>query len=109
MKTRRKLVWIKPELWRLFAALSERGVDTQGLGQEKWLDLSLADARKRHEKYAELCAARDLGQLYLHRGENGRARDLLLGVCAGIVGGSDNSDLLQAKALLDRLNGLPGV
>jgi hypothetical protein len=65
--------------------------------------MSLKQARKHGEKYAELCAARDLGKLHARRGEPHAARDLLEAVCEGFIGGSENPDLQQAKALLAEL------
>ena len=58
------LVWIRPELWRQFAVLAERGLERHGLGAEKWLDLAFEHARNHRETYFTLLAARDLARLY---------------------------------------------
>jgi len=96
-------MWVKPELCRVYALLAERHADGHGFDPEHWLNISLAQARQQHDRYAELCAARDLGRLYVRRGEREKAHDLLAEICRGFIGGSDSPDLLQARTLLATL------
>jgi class 3 adenylate cyclase/tetratricopeptide (TPR) repeat protein len=96
--------WVKPELYRLFAVLAERGADRNGFSPEHWLERSLAQAREHGEKYAELCAACDLGRLYARRGEHQTAREVLNAVWGSFVGGSDDVVVGQVKALFDELS-----
>jgi hypothetical protein len=77
--------------------------DPSGFAPEHWLQMSLDQARKHGEKFAELRAAHDLGRLHARRGERQATRDLLEAVCEGFIGGSENPDLQQAKALLAEL------
>jgi tetratricopeptide (TPR) repeat protein len=96
--------WVKPELDRLYAVLAEHGADPGGFTPEYWLKRSLAQAHEHGEKYAELCAARDLGRLYARHGEPHAARALLTAVCGSLVTGSDALVVRQVKALLDELS-----
>lgn len=94
--------WVKPELYQLYAVL-EHGADPHGFAPEHWLQMSLDQARKHGEKFAELRAAHELAKLHARRGERNAARDLLEAVCEGFIGGSENPDLQQAKVLLAEL------
>lgn len=96
--------WVKPELYRLYAVLAEHGADPAGYTPEHWLRRSLAQAREHGEKYAELCAARDLGQLYARGGEHQTAREVLSAVSGSLLGDSDELVVRQVKALLDELS-----
>jgi hypothetical protein len=82
-------VWLKPELSRLYVVLAAHGADPAGFTPEYWLKRSLAQAREQGEKYAELCAARDLGQLYARRGEHQNAREVLDNVASSFAADSD--------------------
>ena len=96
--------WVKPELYRLYAVLAEHGADPAEYTPEHWLKRSLAQAREHGEKYAELCAARDLGQLYARGGEHQTAREVLSAVSGSLLGDSNELVVRQVKALLDDLS-----
>ena len=96
--------WVKPELYRLYAVLAERKCDPAGFAPEHWLKRSLAQAQEHGERYAELCAARDLGQLYARRGEHQAARQVLTAVSASLTAGSDDLVVRQVEVLLDELS-----
>jgi tetratricopeptide (TPR) repeat protein len=91
-------IWIKPQVYRLRAALMQRVGDEDAA--ERWLDRSFAQARDHGETYFELCAARDLGRLYAARGEHQRAREFLATVCGKFTESAENLDLREARALL---------
>ena len=95
--------WVKPELYRLYAVLAEHGADPGGFTPRLWLEMSLKQAREHGEKFAELRAAHDWGKRHARRGERRAARDLLEAVYEGFIGGSENPDLQQARALLAEL------
>ena len=95
--------WVKPGLYRLYAVLAEHRTDSGDFTPNYWLKQSLTQAREHGEKYAELCAARDLGQLYARHGENQTAREILSAVSGGLIGDSDELVVRQVKALLDEL------
>jgi hypothetical protein len=65
--------WVKPELYRLYAVLAEHPAGSGDLTMDYWLKQSFMQAYEHGEKYAELCAARDLGQFYACRGEHQKA------------------------------------
>ncbi|MBV8091022.1 MAG: hypothetical protein JO139_15910 [Alphaproteobacteria bacterium] len=96
--------WVKPELYRLYAVLAEHGADPAGFAPEHWLKRSLAQAREHGEKYAELCAARDLGQLYARRGEHHTAREILHAVSGSLIADSDEPIVREIHARLDQLS-----
>jgi hypothetical protein len=95
--------WVKPELYRLYAILARSGADPSGFAPDHWLQMLLDQAREHGEKFAELRAAHDLAMLDARRDERHLARDLLEAVCEGFIGGSENPDLQQARALLTEL------
>ena len=88
---------------RHYPVLSEHGASPGGFTPEYWLKRSLAQAGEHGDKYAELCAAHDLGQLYARQGERQAARGLLAAVYGSLVPGSDAPVVRQVKALLDGL------
>jgi class 3 adenylate cyclase/tetratricopeptide (TPR) repeat protein len=94
--------WVKPELYRLYAVLAERGADPSSLTAEHWLKRSLGQAREQGEKYAELCAARDLGQLYARSGDSQRAREVLTAVSGDVAAVADELIMQEVDALLDK-------
>jgi hypothetical protein len=94
----------KPGLYRLYAVLAERRADSGDFTPDYWLKQSLMQAREHGEKYAELCAARDLGQLYARHGEHQTAREVLSAVSGSLIGDSDELVVRQVKALLDELS-----
>jgi hypothetical protein len=96
--------WVKPELFRLYAVLADRGADSGGFTPEYWLKRSLVQADERGERYAELCAARDLSRLYARLGEHRRAREVLTAVSGSLVASSDELVARQIHNLLDELN-----
>lgn len=95
--------WVKPELYRLYAVLAQHGGDPDGFTPEYWLKRSLGQAREHAEKYAELLASLDLGQLYARSDENRRAREVLSSVSGYLVEGSDEPVVKQVNALLEEL------
>ena len=78
--------------------------DSGDFTPDYWLKQSLMQAREYGEKYAELCAAHDLGQLYARRGEHQTAREVLSSVSDSLIGDSDELVVRQVKALLDELS-----
>jgi class 3 adenylate cyclase/tetratricopeptide (TPR) repeat protein len=96
--------WVKPELYRLYAVLAEHPAGLGDLAPDYWLKQSYLQAREHGEKYAELCAARDLGQFYACRGEHQKAREVLSALSGSLIGNSDELVVRQVKALLGELS-----
>ena len=67
---------------------------------------SLEIARRQEAKTFELRAATSMARLWHRQGKRDAARDLLLPVYAWFTEGFDTRDLIEARTLLDDLDGL---
>ena len=67
---------------------------------KSWFQQSLAAAREQGARLSELRAALRLARLYVRRGRESEARDLLAPVYAAFNEGFDTPDLVEAKSLL---------
>jgi class 3 adenylate cyclase/tetratricopeptide (TPR) repeat protein len=65
---------------------------------------ALSTAREQGSRSFELRAATSLARLWRGQGKRAAARDLLAPVCAWFTEGFDTRDLIDAKALLERLS-----
>jgi predicted ATPase/class 3 adenylate cyclase len=92
------------ELYRLKArALLARGAPGATTEAQAWLDQALRTARSQQARSLELRAATELAALWSDQGKHGEALDMLRPVHAGFTEGFETQDLIEAKALLDRL------
>jgi predicted ATPase len=91
----------EPKLHRLRGKLLmlERSDDAAEASLQKALDV----ARQQNARWPELRASRDLARLWAERGERKQALDLLAPVYDWFTEGFDTPDLVEAKALLDKL------
>ncbi len=90
--------WFDAELQRMLAAAAPDDATA-----ERHLESALEIARRQQARLWELRAARDLARLWSARGERQRALDLLAPVYDGFTEGFATPDLIEAKAVLDRL------
>ena len=94
-----------PELLRTKGELLSRS-DPRDDASESCFLQSLTTARDQGIKSSELRAALHLARLYVGQRRESEARDLLAPVYAWFSEGFDTPDLVEAKALLERLGAL---
>jgi predicted ATPase len=93
--------YYQAELHRLRGAvLAETGDAAEAA---LWLQQAIDTARSQEVKSLELRAATSLARLWAHRGNRAQARDLLAPVYCWFTEGFETADLIEAKALLDKL------
>lgn len=90
--------WFDAELHRLLAA----SAPDPGTA-EHHLHEALEISRRQQARLWQLRASRDLARLWAERGERQRALDLLAPVHGWFTEGFGTTDLIEAKAVLDRL------
>jgi predicted ATPase len=104
--------WWEAELHRQAGELLLAQVDTQpqarGRGRKveaaaACFQRALDIARQQHTRSLELRAALSLGRLWLRQDKWDAAHELLTDVYGWFTEGFDTADLLEAKALLDKL------
>ena len=92
------------ELYRLKArVLLDRGGPDATTAAASLLDQALTTARSQQAKTLELRAARDLAALWIDAGRREEALDLLAPIFARFAEGAGTQDLMEARALLERL------
>jgi predicted ATPase len=91
-----------PELLRTKGELLLR-LNPRDAAAEHWFQLAATTARDQEAKSLELRAALSLAQLYSAQKRPGKSRDVLSPIYAWFTEGFDTPDLIDAKALLDRL------
>lgn len=91
------------ELHRLKGELLSRDATTRD-DAEQHLRLALELARKQRARMLELRAAVSLGRFLRHREDRGDIRALLATIYGSFTEGFDSPDLVQARALIDRLS-----
>jgi predicted ATPase len=92
-----------PELLRIKGELLSR-LDARDEATEIFLLQSLATAREQGTKASELRTAIHLARRYILQDREGEARDLLAPIYRCFKEGFDAPDLVEAKALLERLD-----
>jgi predicted ATPase len=93
-----------PELDRLEGELVLASNEPDEGGAKASFRKAIAIARAQQAKAFELRAALSLARLWRHQGRRDAARDLLAPVYGWFTEGFDTADLMDAKALLDKLS-----
>jgi adenylate cyclase len=94
------------ELHRLEGVLRlQDGGPDAAAAAEACLLRGLDVARRQHARLWELRLATALGRIWTDQGRRQHARELLAPIHAGFVEGSDLADVVQARALLQELEG----
>ena len=98
--------WSEAEIHRLKGTLLLRQETPEAAAQaEVCFERSLQVARGQSAKAWELRTATSLARLWVHHGRLKQAQELLAPVYDWFTEGFETPDLLDAKALLDELNG----
>ena len=92
------------ELHRLHGEV-RRLTRPDGAEAQSHFETALRVARSQRAKSWELRAATSLARLWHSQGKTAKSRDLLAPVYGWFTEGFDTHDLIEAKALLDELNG----
>ncbi len=101
--TRGHSVQSEPELWRLRGELLRRAGPAHTGEAEEALSMALDLTTTRRIPGFRLRAATSLARFRHAQGRTGAARDLLAGIYRGFTEGHDTHDLIEARAVLDRL------
>jgi predicted ATPase len=96
-------VYWESELYRLRGRLAVMAAGGNPQAAIAEYERAIAIARERSTKLLELRAATDLAGLLAEHGDRARAKELLAPVYAWFSGGFDKPDLLDAKAMLEKL------
>ncbi|MDP9812700.1 class 3 adenylate cyclase/tetratricopeptide (TPR) repeat protein [Rhizobium tibeticum] len=91
-----------PELMRTKGELLSH-IDPRSGAAEKWFRKALTMARAEGTKSAELRAATSLARFYIDQGRGKEGRKLLAPIYAWFTEGFETGDLVDARALLDRM------
>jgi predicted ATPase len=97
--------WWEAEVCRLRGILIMRQTGTSQAEAEGWLQQALDIARRQQAKSLELRAAMSLSRLWQQQGKQAEARELLAPTYGWFTEGFDTTDLREAKALLEELEG----
>ena len=97
--------WWEAEICRLRGVLLLRQTGTPPAEAEAWLQRALDVARCQGAKALELRAAMSLGRLWQQQGKRAEAYELLAPIYGWFTEGFDTTDLQEAKALLEELEG----
>ena len=93
--------WI-PELYRLRGDIQI--LDSRPAEAEEQFNKAIKIACNQNAKSLQLRAAVSLARLWCSQGKGSQARDLLAPIFGWFTEGFDTSDLMEAKALLDKLS-----
>ena len=93
------------ELYRLQGELRRAGSAEHQAAVEACFRQALAIARGQHAKSLELRAAIRLGWLWQQQGKRAEAREVLAPIYNWFTEGFDTTDLQEAQALLNELEG----
>jgi class 3 adenylate cyclase/predicted ATPase len=92
--------WFECEVYRTAGLVNLQLDPDDSSGAERCFQRALEVAREQSARLWELRAAMDLASLWLERGRQAEARDLLTPIYAAFDEGSDAPDLLRAAGLL---------
>jgi predicted ATPase len=93
------------EISRLRGVLLLRQTGTSQAEAEAWLRRALDVARRQEAKALELRAVMSLSRLWQQQGKRADAHELLAPIYGWFTEGFDTTDLQEAKALLEELEG----
>ncbi len=97
--------WAEPEVHRVKAEAILRKPAADIPAAQRRFEEAVAIARKQRAKWWELRATVGLARLLANQGRRDEAHAMLVEIYGWFTEGFDNSDLADAKALLDQLSG----
>jgi class 3 adenylate cyclase/predicted ATPase len=101
--------WCEAEVHRTAGEIALLSPEPDAAKVESYFERALAVAREQQAKSWELRAAMSMARLWRDQGKPQEAHDLLAPVFGWFTEGFDTRDLKEAKALLKKLPGRPGL